>query len=73
MKSERLKKTVSISGTDHIEDGEGVPTDVVLVADDVMASVHFEQSIELLRELIEAHEGEPRATVARMFYLKKSG
>ncbi|SMF79318.1 RNA polymerase sigma factor [Pseudobacteriovorax antillogorgiicola] len=67
----KTKKTVSITGTDHIEESDGAPADVVLIADDVMASIHFEQSIELLRELIQNHEGEPRATIARMFYLEK--
>ena len=67
----KTKKTVSITGTDSIEESDGRPVDVVLLADDHMASVHFEQSIELLTELIKSHEGEPRATIAKMFYLEK--
>ena len=42
---------------------------MILVADDDFASIHFEHSITLLRQLIQLHEGEPRATVARYFYL----
>ncbi len=66
----RQKKTISIAGTDSISDDEGV-AEVVLVADDVMATVHFEHSIQLLTELIKSHKGEPRATVAKLFYLQK--
>lgn len=66
----KTKKTVSIASTDSQDDDEST-YDLVLIADDVMASVHFEQSIELLNELIKSHEGEPRATIAKMFYLEK--
>ena len=51
------------------EDSKG--QDIVLIADDIQATIHFEQSITLLTQLIESHEGEPRATIARMFYLQK--
>ena len=64
----KTKKTVSIAATDSLEDDGDY--EMVLIADDMMASVHFEQSISLLTELIKAHEGEPRATVARKFYLE---
>ena len=66
----RTKKTVSVAATDDLgEDAAG--QEIVLVADDVAASLHWEHSVELMRELIETHKGEPRATVARLFYLEK--
>jgi len=68
----KTKRTVSVSGTDALlEDENGVGIDVILVADDDYASLHFEQSITLLRQLIQMHEGEPRATIARLFYLEQ--
>ncbi|MES2746298.1 MAG: sigma-70 family RNA polymerase sigma factor [Bdellovibrionota bacterium] len=65
----KTKRNVSIAMTDSVGDGEDGQMEVVLVADDETASLHFEHSLVLLRQLIELHEGEPRATVARMFYL----
>ena len=62
----KTKKTIPIGGTDSTNDDDSY--DMVLVADDVMSSIHFEQSIALLNELIDSHQGEPRATIARMFY-----
>jgi len=68
----KTKRTVSVSGTDAISEEDGVAgTEIILVADDEFASLHFEQSITLLRQLIQMHEGEPRATVARYFYLEQ--
>lgn len=67
----KTKKNVSIAMTDNVGDSEDGPMEVVLVADDETASLHFEHSIILLRQLIEMHEGEPRATVARLFYLEE--
>ncbi len=67
----KTKKNVSIAMTDSLGDVEDGSMEVILVADDSTASLHFEHSIALLRELIELHEGEPRATVARMFYLEE--
>ncbi|MFW7380334.1 MAG: RNA polymerase sigma factor [Oligoflexus sp.] len=64
----KQKKTVSIAMTDTPSD-ENEHQEVVLVADDHMASLHFEHSVVLLQQLIETHQGEPRATIARMFYL----
>jgi RNA polymerase sigma-70 factor (ECF subfamily) len=67
----RRKKTmVVVSTTDHRGE-EDADEEIVLVADDVEASFHWEHSVALIRELIAAHEGEPRATVARLFYLEK--
>jgi RNA polymerase sigma-70 factor (ECF subfamily) len=68
----KTKRTVSVAGTDSLfEDENGVGSEVILVADDEYASLHFEQSITLLRQLIQMHEGEPRGTVARLFYLEQ--
>lgn len=68
----KAKRTVSVSGTDSISEEDGASgAEVILVADDNFASLHFEQSITLLRQLIQMHEGEPRATVARYFYLEQ--
>jgi len=64
----KQKKTVSIAMTDAMNEEED-HQEVILVADDDLASLHFEHSIALLQELIENHQGEPRATIARMFYL----
>lgn len=67
----KSKPTVPIAATDqHGVDEEG-QHEIVLVADDELASLHFEHSIHVLRELIKAHEGEPRATIAKMFYLEE--
>ena len=66
----KKKRNVSIAMTDAISDNDGGgDMEVILVAEDDYASLHFEHSLVLLRQLIEMHEGEPRATVARMFYL----
>jgi RNA polymerase sigma-70 factor (ECF subfamily) len=68
----KTKRTVSVSGTDALSEEEGAAgMEVILVADDEFASLHFEQSLTLLRQLIQMHEGEPRATVARYFYLEQ--
>lgn len=69
--SELKKKrpNISISATDSNEDASG-NLEMILVADDDRASLHFEQSILLLQELIRVHEGEPRATIAKLFYLQ---
>ncbi len=69
----KMKQTVSITGTDQIyeEEHTGHNSEVILVADDDFASLHFEHSLTLLRELITCHEGEPRATIARLFYLEQ--
>ncbi len=68
----KTKKSVSVAMTDAVSDqDDGGPQEIILVADDDFASLHFEQSIVLLRQLIQLHEGEPRATVARMFYLEE--
>jgi len=66
----KTKRTVSVSGTDAISEEDGASgAEIILVADDEFASLHFEQSITLLRQLIQMHEGEPRATVARYLNL----
>lgn len=67
----KTKPTVSVTGTDQSPDEDSKGQDIVLIADDIQATIHFEQSITLLTQLIESHEGEPRATIARMFYLQK--
>ena len=67
---QKQRDEVSVSPTDRMSDEDG-PAEVVLVADDIHTSLHLEQSVTLIRGLIEAHEGEPRATVARMFYLEQ--
>ena len=64
----RRKQTVSESTTDTTQDDEN-QDEVILIADDSLASFHFEHSISLLTELIEAHKGEPRATIAKYFYI----
>lgn len=38
---------------------------------DGMASIRFEHSLNLVRKLVESHKVEPRASVARMFYLQE--
>ncbi|MBC7659742.1 MAG: sigma-70 family RNA polymerase sigma factor [Chitinophagaceae bacterium] len=66
----KTKRNVSIAMTDVIGDHEdGGGAEIILVADDEHASLHFEHSMVLLRQLIELHEGEPRATVAKLFYI----
>jgi RNA polymerase sigma-70 factor (ECF subfamily) len=65
----RQKPTLSVAGTDDLGDEPGA--EVVLVAEDSAASFHWEHSVQLMRELIETHDSEPRATVARLFYLDK--
>jgi RNA polymerase sigma-70 factor (ECF subfamily) len=65
----RQKPSVPVAGTDDLSDDQG--SEVVLVADDGSASFHWEHSVHLLRELIETHGSEPRASVARLFYLDK--
>ena len=67
----KTKRHVSVSGTDASSDDESGERDVILVAEDDFASLNFEHSLVLLRQLIEMHEGEPRATVARLFYLEE--
>ncbi len=68
----KTKKTVSIAMTDSVGDAEdGGPAEIILVAEDDYASLHFEHSAILLHQLIELHEGEPRATVAKMFYIEE--
>lgn len=68
----KAKRTVSIAMTDSMTDHEdGAAADVILVAEDDYASLHFEHSAILLHQLIELHEGEPRATIAKMFYLEE--
>ena len=62
------KRHVVVSATDVFSEDDG-DREVILVADSDHAALHFEHSLVLLRQLIEMHEGEPRATVARMFYL----
>lgn len=64
----KQKQTVPIAMTDALNELED-HHEVILIADDDLASMHFEHSIALLQELIESHQGEPRATIARMFYL----
>jgi RNA polymerase sigma-70 factor (ECF subfamily) len=63
----RGRNMVSLAATDEAEDAG----EVVLVADDELASFHWEHSVELVRELVAAHRTEPRASVARLFYLDK--
>ncbi len=65
----KTKQTVAVSGTDSQSDEDSTEHELILVANDDFASLHFEHSLVLLRELIEMHEGEPRASIARMFYL----
>jgi RNA polymerase sigma-70 factor (ECF subfamily) len=65
----KAKQTVSVSGTDSHADDDSGEHELILVANDDFASLHFEHSLSLLRDLIAMHEGEPRATIARMFYL----
>ena len=50
---------------------DGSTAEITLVADDTMASFHWENSVALIQELIESHDSEPRGTVARMFYLER--
>lgn len=66
----KTKQTVSVSGTDSLSEDEN-DSDIILVAADDYASLHFEHSIILLQQLIQMHEGEPRATIARYFYLEQ--
>ena len=67
----KLKPTVSISPTDLFLDSEEGLSEVILVADDTHAALQFEHSLTLTRQLIAMHEGEPRATVAKLFYLEE--
>lgn len=67
----KTRRSVAVSGTDANSDEEGGEREVILVAEDDFASLQFEHSLVLLRQLIEMHEGEPRATVARLFYLEE--
>lgn len=67
----KTKPTVSVSGTDALGAEDSTEHELILIADDNFASLHFEHSLSLLRELIAMHEGEPRATVAKMFYLEE--
>ncbi|RYZ56113.1 MAG: sigma-70 family RNA polymerase sigma factor [Proteobacteria bacterium] len=68
----KTKKNISIAMTDSVGDREdGGPAEIVLVAEDDYASLHFEHSTILLNQLIQLHEGEPRATVAKLFYLEE--
>jgi len=70
----RQKEMVSISGTDAIDEsgeGESSQSPVVLVAGDVMESLHWEQSVELCRQVIMAYKEEPRSTIARLFYIEQ--
>ena len=64
------KKTIAVTSADSNSDQENFG-DVIIVAEDHHASFHFEHSIQLLGELIALHQGEPRATVAKLFYLEK--
>lgn len=65
----KRKTTVPIAMTDFMGEDEG-NTELVLLADDVLTSIHFEQSVALLQDLIASHQGEPRATIAHLFYLE---
>lgn len=68
----KTKRSVSIAATDAVsDDEEGADREVILVAEDDFASLQFEHSLVLLRQLIAMHEGEPRATVAKLFYLEE--
>lgn len=68
----KTKRSVSVAATDSAGDDEdGADREVILVAEDDFASLQFEHSLVLLRQLIEVHEGEPRATVAKLFYLEE--
>lgn len=67
----KRKNTVSISPTDDLTDVDTGVNEVVLVADDQMASFHWEQSVEICRTVIENHNSEPRASIARLFYLEE--
>ncbi len=68
----QTKKNVAIARTDSISDPEdGGGAEVILVAEDDYASLQFEHSLALLQQLIALHEGEPRATVAKMFYIEE--
>ena len=64
------KPTVAVTSTDSASE-QDTYGDVIIVAEDHHASMHFEHSFQLLSELIEAHKGEPRATIAKLFYIEK--
>ena len=65
----RQKPTVSIANSaEQTDNAQG--QEVTLVADDLMASLHFEHSLEVVRELVQSHETEPRATIAKKFYIE---
>lgn len=66
----RRKKTVPISTTDSPVEYESGQAEIVLVAEDDTANLQFEHSIKLLHELINSHNVEPRATIAKLFYLE---
>lgn len=63
----KKKPSLVINTQDHLDEDNS--DEVVLVADDHLASFHFEHSVSLLRDLISAHEGQPRATIAQLFYI----
>jgi RNA polymerase sigma-70 factor (ECF subfamily) len=65
----RSRPTVGIAADEGAEEDRGA--EVVLVADDHLASFHWESSVALVREIVAAQRGEPRASIARLFYLDK--
>lgn len=66
----RTKPTVALAEEVASEE-DSVGHAAVLIADDISTSIHWEHSVQFVGKIIENHEGEPRATIARLFYLKE--
>jgi RNA polymerase sigma-70 factor (ECF subfamily) len=64
----KAKPEVEISGTDEQSEDRTV---IVLESEDMFGNIDFENCITLLQGLIEAHKGEPRASIAKLFYIEK--
>ncbi len=67
----KQKATVPVSGLDLIYDDETESSDIAITYDNAANSMKFEYSIQLLTELIESHQVEPRASIAKLFYLER--
>lgn len=65
------KKTIAISSVDSIYCEDGA-SDIIIEAADPMKSFHFETSMSLLSQLVESHTAEPRASIAKKFYIENS-
>jgi RNA polymerase sigma-70 factor (ECF subfamily) len=64
----KSKPEVTVTGTDQVDE-EGEAT-IVLESQDMFGNLDYEHCITLLQGLIEDHKGEPRASIARCFYLE---